>query len=70
MIITGDRVGASGHDWSEGLCSDHYGLSRIVVVEHDSIIARHARHRDLRMFQVYDRPTDLFNDAALMGAWW
>ena len=26
----------------------------------DHLIARHTRHRDLRMLEVYDRPTDLF----------
>jgi integrase len=36
----------------------------------DTIIARHTRHKDLRMLGVYDRPTDLFNDPALTGEWW
>lgn len=36
----------------------------------DTVIARHTRHKDLRMLSVYDRPTDLFNDAALAGEWW
>ncbi len=36
----------------------------------DPTIARHTRHTDLRMLNVYDRPTDLFNDPALTGEWW
>ena len=36
----------------------------------DPLIARHTRHRDLNMLQVYDRPSDLFNDPALAGEWW
>ena len=36
----------------------------------DALIARHTRHKDLRMLGVYDRPTDLFNDPALAGEWW
>lgn len=36
----------------------------------DSLIARHTRHRDLNMLQVYDRPSDLFADPALAGEWW
>lgn len=36
----------------------------------DPQIARHTRHRDLNMLQVYDRPSDLFNDAAPQGASW
>jgi len=36
----------------------------------DALIARHTRHRDLNMLQVYDRPADLFNDPALAGEWW
>ena len=36
----------------------------------DHVIARHTRHKDLRMLTVYDRPVDLFNDPALAGEWW
>ena len=36
----------------------------------DMLIARHTRHKDLRMLNVYDWPTDLFNDPALAGEWW
>ena len=36
----------------------------------DHLIARHTRHKDLRMLSVYDRPIDLFNDPALAGEWW
>lgn len=33
-------------------------------------IMRQTRHRDLRMLDVYDRPTDLLNDPTLAGEWW
>ena len=36
----------------------------------DHLIARHTRHRDLRMLQTYDRPTDLRADPAPSGPWW
>ncbi len=34
------------------------------------LIARHTRHKDLRMLATYDRPTDLINDPALDDGWW
>jgi len=36
----------------------------------DHLIARHTRHKDLRMLGVYDRPADLFNDPAFNPDWW
>ena len=36
----------------------------------DAVIARHTRHKDLRMLGIYDRSADLFNDPALAGEWW
>ena len=65
LVLQTDPTDYSAHSLRAGFVTE--ARARRVP---DSVIARHTRHKDLRMLNVYDRPTDLFNDPALAGEWW
>ena len=60
-----DPSGYSGHSLRAGFVSE---LRARNVAAHK--IMRQTGHRDMRMLDVYDRPTDLFNEPVLAGEWW